>query len=491
MIQKTILLGFVFLISLVNVEAQNYSPIISGNTSLFIYPQTGYIQALHVDSTKADPKGLAHYFLKTFDAKDENHYCYDFIPSWSGSKMIAAGNTYYFFNKDEDTIKILPLSEIDIPWTFYKYSNGDYIEAKITAKELLSFLSISDSVKTISLTRKTIADVIVSDPVNALSFQISKQHGFIKMISFSRLPDSDPSYDLVGLSQPQAGQQLLTPRRIYDFNVNDEFHYQTNYFNVPISGHSDKTIRKVIGKYTSLNTDTVIYTIQQSKETINYTVTNEGRETVASDPIYTVTTFDEKYIFTDTTIYPGIYLDKFGEHGTPINYGLYRSSSNGDKLILEVNLMQGVFYSEESNCWQHMVDGPANYVSYMEGCGYYEMNRDVFPSSDNSKLVYYKKGNDTHGEALVLSTFTKATSQALTLYPNPLKQGEELHISTAHFNASKLMVYNSTGNKVWESTLVKEEDLQTVDLGKLQQGLYVMQLLNDKNEFLTSIFIIK
>ncbi|MBC7488552.1 MAG: hypothetical protein H7282_17565 [Cytophagaceae bacterium] len=113
MIQTILILAsFILLFSSVNLQAQNYSPIVNGNTSFFNFSDR--IEALHVDSITVDPKGNAHHFIKTWKDPVGPEECYTTDGNtWAGSKCVANNHVYYFFNGNKDTIAFYPTKEIN------------------------------------------------------------------------------------------------------------------------------------------------------------------------------------------------------------------------------------------------------------------------------------------------------------------------------------------------------------------------------------------
>jgi hypothetical protein len=142
-------------------------------------------------------------------------------------------------------------------------------------------------------------------------------------------------------------------------------------------------------------------------------------------------------------------------------------------------------------CWANILsDNLESQYNYMEGCGLTLVDNSVGISVNYKKMVYYKKGNETSGEPLILSNYSKKENASIGLYPNPLKQGETLRIQTNNFKVQNITIYNATGNRVLESTSF-ENEIETVDVSQLQPGFYIIQLANNNNEFISSKFILK
>jgi hypothetical protein len=79
---------------------------------------------------------------------------------------------------------------------------------------------------------------------------------------------------------------------------------------------------------------------------------------------------------------------------------------------------------------------------------------------------------------------------SISLYPNPVLQGESLHFTNGNFKTAQVIVYNSAGNKVLESADLPDA-LSALDLSNLQPGLYLIQLMNKQQEFVTKQLMVK
>ncbi len=492
---KNLLPFFLLFLMLVSLEvyAQNYSPIVNGNTSLFS-DNSNHVAALHIDSTTSDSKGISYHFLKTWQESNE---CADYDQAtWAGPKCVKNNNTYYFFNDNRDTIYFYPLKEVGTSWVFYKYANGNYIEATIVAKEQKTFLGLTDSVKTASLQPKDVNGNNLPNYLTGNSIEFSKDYGFTKPVSFLYFPDlfnqSGTHYELTlaGLTTPKVGTQLITSNDIYNYNIGDVFHYDTVYAGNNVGIRLGKKICTILEKSTSANTDTVIYKIARTVEIQTSSQTNiyNQKDTVI-----------EKYILNEPSYYP--------EQAIPIidpSLFLERKPFPMYKLIQNVEynnrpLLSPSYYYPYYNgtCWQSILSEFATPTySYGKGLGLVEY--DAHPYDHNGeglsqqyiRLVYFKKGNETWGTPLTLSNYTPLKNATASLFPNPLKQGEQLHIETNNFQTKQITIYNCIGIRmkdVYQSASV----IEYLDLSELEPGLYVMQLLNEKNEFITSKLIIK
>ena len=485
---KTRLLATFFCTLLTSfVQAQNYNPVISNNDALFLATD-GLLHAMHIDSITTASGEVSFHLLKTIPYNNQSS-CYgdDYAADWTGAKLLKKGNDFYFFNKNNDSIKLSPTEELNASWRFYTYQDNSYVEATIIAKEKENFLTLSDSVKTISLQVKDVSGTNITDPLNGKTLKISKNYGIVSIPVFLEFPSSFEMYELAGLSNPQIGLQLLTPRKIYNFNIGDEFHYKEASGNLPDIYNISRVI-KVIGKYTSANTDTIRYNLSDysETETQHYDFSNPQTPTYFSTYSSATTNYIRPYIVSDSIIYPVIHRLSKNQISNDLQAISLRLDASQNGRLTQV--IDSFPVNDGSNCWTRPTDAGI-YSELLEGAAYLYHDRGSF-IPNNERLVYYKKGSETWGEPLTLSTYTPSKNTNLSLYPNPLKQGEQLHIQTSNFKVQRLAVYNTTGNKVLESASTADA-IESLDVSQLQPGLYIIQLVNSNNEFTSSKFIIK
>jgi len=486
------------MLTVFNLQAQDYSPLIYGNTSLFQFEGQSEFES-RIEALQEEPGFISDYrgdAIKLLQAwnDDPTMECKPHnVATWAGPKYVkglppnSTPNTYYFFNKANEPIIFQPLKEVGETWTMYTYANGNYIEATISHKENLSFLELSDSVKTISLQLKNSSGTELSNPLNNIIYRVSKHYGLIQLTSFLDFPSAIAAANLVGLTVPKKGMQLITSREIFNFDIGDEFHYDSLFQSHYHVLHQSKTINIVTGIYRSANTDTVIYTFDQLKETRQW-----NAETSELTHYYSRENVQEKYTLSTSQLYPAQANLNTEPSIRNVSYWLTLFSDN---VRLKWNTDGGMLYKQSDNdptCWELDSYGSISFYSYLEGCGLSSDSMHYWNSAFDygyKRLVYFKKGEQQWGDPLILSTTTKKESASLTLFPNPLKQGEILHVESDHFRAIHCTIFNSQGIQVYKSQ--NDTSVEYIDLKELEPGLYIVQLVNDKNEMLTSKLLIK
>jgi hypothetical protein len=479
------LVTFIVMLCSINLNAQNYNPIVNGNTSIFGIEFDGDY-TLHVDSVNTDPKGTAYHFSKTWSEKTGACNTY-YKCLWTGPKCIVSPNTCYFFNQNNDTITFMPSASLNSKWIVYRYSDGRYIEGEITDKTKNG----GDSLSTIKLQCKNIngSDIGYSTSTpTGYTYLFSKNSGIIQLTNFDTFPNDLSRYTLAGMTNNETfGYSLMTPRTIFNFDIGDEFHYQKIYSNPPLSYTRTNTIRKVIGMSGSVNSDEVTYTFQQRQE-------QRREQPIGSEEImtYSTDTISETHYLN----LPVYYLGQAITEDDPLSFYFGMSTVeqfrqlNNPYPVQLIAQYDGIIHTDD--CWNFQVITGSTTMSFLNNCGlFYRIGPEENGiGEDREDLVYCKTNNIQFGSPLVLSTYSKGSDSNVSLFPNPLKQGEQLHVSTAAFHTVQVMVYNVTGNKVLESMSLNT-GIQTIDVSKLPPGLYTVQLVNEKNEYVTSKLIIK
>ena len=138
---------FLSIIFAFNLSAYDYQTVYSHRICLF-GNENNQINSMRIDSVKFQIDSIL-YPMKNIQQLDVNCFT-PYGTSWLGNKIIVKPDWNYFFNENNDTIKIKTDAKLNEKWTLYK--KGDtYVFATITKIELLSFLGLTDTVKTIQL----------------------------------------------------------------------------------------------------------------------------------------------------------------------------------------------------------------------------------------------------------------------------------------------------------------------------------------------------
>jgi hypothetical protein len=249
-------------------------------------------------------------------------------------------------------------------------------------------------------------------------------------------------------------QSYLTIGEVFDFNINDEFHYTRE--NQPSNGERIT----VFDKYYSINSDTVFYTLHHDI----YNVI----------PDYSVSPPGSIYVFDtiiDTIFYSNLNM--------PINYiwpqndpefVFYDSIKEFDTNLcdIEMNSYYIQQYSFEPSWFKR---------SYGRGIG---MTLDYWHYQGNGvsqfpvweRMIYFKKGTISCGspDQTTLDLFDLNGQKEFIIYPNP-SDG----IISIDNNSSKkinIKVFNTAGELKYLEQNISSE----IDLSKLSNGIYILEI---------------
>ncbi len=238
------------------------------------------------------------------------------------------------------------------------------------------------------------------------------------------------------------GQDISTVEEIYDFEVDDIFHYDFSAEYGGGSGMISITNIEILDKYYSPNNDTLFYI-----RDIDY------QEISAENPVWTF----EYYI--DTVYY--IYLDSL------INSG------NIDSVYTNINLYNGriINYMEDityDHTWK---------LKFVKGCGlaleyFYDEN---YFSEGSNELVYYNKGGEEWGTPIIVSTNGKSNKYLkITVFPNPANN--RLNFNFQNPNCS----YEVELRNLYGQLVKQEKNIQSpyfeMNVADLKAGVYFYRI---------------
>ena len=103
------------------------------------------------------------------------------MASWIGSKIIVKENgDNLFFNKNNDTICIKTRASEGNSWTALQLTDSTFIQASVVSHDVMTFMGIQDSVKTIVFQAYNNSMEPEESNVNGLEICLSKNHGLVK-----------------------------------------------------------------------------------------------------------------------------------------------------------------------------------------------------------------------------------------------------------------------------------------------------------------------
>jgi len=463
-----------------NTSSHDYQTVFSNKVALFDNSEK-QIKALRIDSVKADADSVFYPFA-TIQEVSKN--CFSpYKASWIGEKVVVKPDgTNLFFNRDGDTITLKTRARIKETWIAFQSADNFRVKATVQSIELVNFLGLTDSVKTITLTVTDLNENTVNHALNKLKLKISKTYGFVETLNFYLFPDfasyyiTDElkAYSLVGLNNPKAGVQNLTWFEVNDFQPGDELHIldeSSSWSGEPgYHGYSKKD--KAIYKYLERTDyeDSIVYSYSR----------RQSIEGVYSD----TTTLR---IFNDTlksVIIANPSFDKLP--GEPIfvdfDPAVYNFQMTNGTILSKTDTKQyEYFYTLNDSCWEIVLFGGCiKDLTYFKGLGgpYYACTNCCSLGGEERKTVYYKKGETEWGEKLVITGVSDIkTRNELLIFPNPADTYITIS-NPSNIQIKKIELFDFSGRivQMWDAT---EWTRNSLNIQHISPGVYLLKAETD------------
>ncbi len=451
---------------------QNYQTVNSKRVAYY-ENQSKNISCIRIDSAKFQTDSILYPF--TTLQQMSNDCISASTASWIGQKIVVDGNgNNYFYNKNNEPITIKTSAKIGDSWIAFQITDSLIIEASVINHDILTFLGIEDSVKTIEFKAYDKNMNLLDFEVNQMQVMISKNHGFVKTLNFNLFPHFHFYYPikfleektLVGLSAPQVGVQNLTWLEVYDFQVGDELHILDESSCWNGSGGGSAITNKAIYKYLERteHPDSIVYRYSRKQS------------------IHTRTTSNETFSFYNDTleevVKPNHQFDKLPEApiisgNMAINYHMVNESP------ISKNYPNYQLYSTSDGlCWRlMMVDGCLKVDKYIKGLGgpYYSCENGFCLGGSKRELVYYKKGETTWGNQLTVTGVSDLKEiPNIKIYPNPAITKVNFRIEDAKQTSVQIYIYDIQG-RLKKSGIVDIAN-SGIDISDLPTGLYIIKI---------------
>lgn len=477
-------------------QSQDFNPISKNRTSMYKCDNEKDILPIRVDSITVEGNDTTYHFYKTWDYqkatgyKSQDDECVTPDgPSWIGSQAVhKEDGSFLFMNYEKDTLTLRPFADIDSTWVFYTFSNGDKLWATVESVDNGEVLGVNTLLKHISFKRKNAqGEVHPYFPTN-LNVVISDSLGFVSLFPFRNLFSTGDyldvfwgnyeipfdNYSLIGLTNPSVGNNLISNVSIYDFDIGDEFHYKSSSASDMGSEYyvskETKRISIVTNKTYSSNNDSIYYTWHNTKR-------HENNENNYSNPeiTYSEYTSTTKISIADTSFFfPEIAIvDEADER----HYAQKMHSNNRMRII---PLEQPAILFDEFPCWRiiwAVKHSSSESNGYGEGIGYlgYCFISGIDFSYSNSGLVYYKKGEETWGTPLVITSVPVSLSNAFKIYPNPIYKGGLVNVEPSNNELYSVTLVSSIGSVLYRWDNI-QGNYQFPIPSSISSGLYFLIL---------------
>ncbi|MFZ4740703.1 MAG: T9SS type A sorting domain-containing protein [Bacteroidales bacterium] len=261
-------------------------------------------------------------------------------------------------------------------------------------------------------------------------------------------------------------QTTLTKGHIYDFNINDEFHYKDSY--TPINA----TRFTIVGKHFSALNDTVFYIRQFNNYYTQF----------SSNPVSHLDYFFNSY--NDTVFYTDLNTPFDSAY---INWPVYDTVGNTFSFLSSYSSRWcGKLTYKYTACIHCIFEG--NYYSYQygEGLGLVESSHQYagYPQIDDEYyLVYYKKDTVSCGfpdtTTLSIKNYEKITPN-INIYPNPATSKLTINLQQlTHLQNTTVSIYDVQGKLLLQQSITQPQT--EFNIAAFAKGIYVVKVNNDNN----------
>jgi len=469
------------------IHGQNYQTYFSDKTIAF-GNQTMGLKFQRVDSVHLNQQDSVFWFFPNFDMED--HHCIQpHGPNWSGRKVIIRQNgDNVFFNRYNDSILIKTQAEPHNPWLAYDDSHSYKIFAEVLAHDTLSFLGVTDSVKTIGFQVYDMNNESVEHVLNDRRLKISMNYGLIKTFLFRDFPGysansgSHIEYDIKGISSPELGIQNLTWKDVFDdFHPGDERHVLHEWC---YGGLEEENCgkRKSIFKYLHRveYDDSVKYAVERIESLIT---TYQGDITgynYTHDTITSVINYQPDNNFNKLSEEPIIQGDVISHNLQSVNHAMTKTLGLYDDLERISN-----------DCWIEPISDVLYFnPEYMKGLGGPYYWASMWNDYTIRQLVFYKKGDQQWGSPLSIVDETGIAvvdEPVISVFPNPATD----HIRVkAGMGLPVLFEMIDLHGSVILTEFIRSKKHQ-VDISKLKPGVYVYRIRNEELVYRTGKLLVK
>ena len=403
-----------------------------------------------------------------------------------GRKILRQFNRTVLFNYRQDSIFIRNNSVAGESWVYYSFANGDYIKANHQQTVYQEIPGGEDSVKVIELMRKDADGNVIEDEVNGKQVLLSKNHGLIKTFDNYLFPMKLAELSLIGYENPETGITNLNAKGVYDFDIGDEFHIESeDIFEVYdeedsvykiVSGDIVRKIRLVTGRADFA--DSVVYQYAECSKTIRYTAG-------VPDTLYQTGDVAETIIFD--SIRPGL-LDAYpGQKVAHPEWDTYYDIVLFNSSLYNYHLQKVITddaFEYFDSCVVHSFFDPCCYNEvYIESCGgpYYQWSNWA-GSTIKNKLVYYNKNGVEWGEPIakdcddLLSDIHEQVDPngQITVYPNPFTDELTIRVSNAGNQIIQVDLFDINGHLLSRMSL--HENIFNLNTADLSGGIYILEV---------------
>jgi hypothetical protein len=105
----------------------------------------------------------------------------------------------------------------------------------------------------------------------------------------------------------------------------------------------------------------------------------------------------------------------------------------------------------------------------------------AFIQDDNTRDILQAATTNEYDPSTGTGKSSARAERKVLLYPNPAGDNINVFFEPRPVNALKLMIYNTSGRLVLSERVAEDQMIQTLELDRLSDGVYIMELRNERN----------
>lgn len=480
------LLLVALLFSTIAANAQNFS--IFEKSKCYLFQQNSIVFGVKSDSVGILPTGdtVCHFFTMFWEDPFNTQNCLDLYGGTLFGKkaILTSDSSLILITKSSDSVVLKPKAVVGDSWIAYRWPNQDLmIKATVSSQSQQNVLGTMDEVKSIVFTVQNSANqVITSNLINGKVLSLSQNSGLLNTFDFYHFPNDVSLYSLVEVT-PVADYRKIVIKRIFDFNVGDEFHIYDRNFNYlgsqMLNGQEEQLMKRVISKTTYTPDTAITYSFERCAVTKNY-LDSQITTTNSYDTISVTYNYEH---FADSALFQMPFqtfptTDNWYHHKI-----IHQSLSIDDR---KYSYPSSINVSLVDTCWSPIIADPGPGTTfYLEGLGgpYFEDHGWGIHPSNGSKLVYYQIGENTWGTPIAPNCLSLINDvQAMTspesginIYPNPAMNKIFVDLQNVDFGNATLEIYSLEG-RLLQKQSAATNSVSEIDLQSLPSGMFLLKI---------------
>ncbi len=439
-----------------SVQSQNWSVFPANTSKLYFEDTAGYLYTLKIDTSYSTSNQRTIQLVPAMETRWSSTSLWCDGTPFGGiltGKTIVETNSLIELHFAAGVVPI-PLQASSQSFTF----EGETLTMNRISKRDTLLGGAADSIMEFKVTTSA---TLFLNCFNYGSIILSKNHGLLTSIGcFSKAPNVNAYEMPVGHVFRSAPEMQAS--KVWDFNVGDQFHFLDEYYSGSFNYHT----------FSNYEITSKIVTTTDYVYTVDFVMERVGK----SDSSGTTTwTKPMQFVIADSVTYrmkaPIVF------QGRNIYYlwgNNWKSTQRPHYLELE-----GLPLMTNDSCLLYTpLDPKLNTVEYVEGLGkvldYYSGYDTGQNFANGQRLVFYKKGTETWGNAHYVG-LTENTVLYNPIYPNPVAKTLNIE-SLENTTALAWHINTSTGQKIVEGFL--QVGQTKINVAHLPKGIYFLALQN-------------